>query len=98
MKGQGKTQTMVDNLENNNHLLKYSFLNYTFALGFKDDFSEDNEPTDELGDKPGPEDAATPLTGSDPYDAPREFIYFVLSLGLPRAKSSIESLGDSIFS
>lgn len=78
--------------------MKYSFLNCTFALGFKDNFSEDNEPTDELGDKPEPRDAATPLTESDPYDAPREFKYFVSPLAFPYAKPSAESLGVPIFS
>lgn len=77
--------------------MKYFFLNCTFALGFKEYFSEDSEPTDELGDKPGPEDdAATPLTESDPDDAPTpcEFIYSVPSLALPYAKPP----GDPIFS
>lgn len=75
--------------------MKYSFLNCTFALGFKDGFSEDSEPTDELGDKPGPEDAATSLTESDPDDAPtpHEFIYSLPPLALPYAKSP----GDPIF-
>jgi len=94
----GETQTLVNNLENKNQLVKYSFLSYTFALGFKDDFSEDNEPTDELGDKPGPEDPATPLTESDPDEAPCESIYFVAPLALRYAKSSVESPGDPVFS
>jgi hypothetical protein len=93
-----ETQTLVNNLENKNQLVKYSFLSYTFALGFKDDFSEDSEPTDELGDKPGPEDPATPLTESDPDDAPCESIYFVAPLAWRYAKSSVEPPGDLVFS
>lgn len=73
----------------------YHFL--TFALGFRVDFSDDNEPTDELGDKRGPEDAATPPIESDPRDVPRKFTNFVSTLPLPDAEPSINSPGDPVF-
>lgn len=52
---------------------------YTLAWGFRVDFSEDNEPTDELGDKPGPLETETVPTQSEFEDAeltggPWEFI------------------------
>lgn len=75
--------------------VKKSSLNFhTFALGFRVDFSEDSEPTDELGDKPGPEDAAVPPTESNPYGVPREFTDFVSPLTLPDAEPSIKSPRD----
>lgn len=78
---------------------KKSVLNFhTFALGFRVDFSEDSEQTDELGDKPGTEDAAMPPTKSDPDGIPREFTDFVSPLALPDAEPSIKSPCDPIFS
>lgn len=71
---------------------------HTFALGFRVDFSEDSEPTDELGDKPGPEDAAGTPTESDTYGVPREFTDVVSPLTLPVAEPSIRSPCDPIFS
>ena len=41
----------------------------TFAFGFNVNFSEDNEPTDELGDNPGPPEAEAPPPHSDVDDA-----------------------------
>lgn len=41
----------------------------TFALGFSVDFSEDNEPTDELGDNPGPPEAEATAPHSEVDDA-----------------------------
>lgn len=48
------------------------------ALGFRVDFSEDSEPIEELGDRLGPENVATPARRSEPDDVqlsnlPREF-------------------------
>lgn len=76
---------------------------HTLALGFRVDFSEDNEPTEELGDRPGPEDAVTPLTQSEPVDVelavlPREFKAFVSPLPLPDDEPSVKSPGKPVFS
>lgn len=78
---------------------KKSVLNFhTFALGFRVDFSEDSEPTDELGDKPRAEDAGMLPTKSDPDCVPREFTDFVSPLALPDAEPSTKSPCDPIFS
>ena len=78
---------------------KKSVLNFhTIALGFRVDFSEDSEPTDELGDKPRAEDAGMLPTKSDPDCVPREFTDFVSPLALPDAEPSTKSPCDPIFS
>jgi len=47
-------------------------LTRTFALGFRVDFSEDNEPTEELGDTGGNvgPGIATPVSGVDDAEIP----------------------------
>lgn len=71
-------------------------------MGFRVDLSEDNEPTEELGERPGPEDAATPATHSEPDDAlpglPLEFTDFTSPLTLLEAELSSKSPGDPVFS
>lgn len=97
------------NIEGKKQITRFSYFHksilnfHTFALGFSVDLSEDNEPTEELGERPGPEGAAKPPTRSEPDDAelpglPREFTDFVSSLTLPEAEVSITSLGDPVFS
>lgn len=72
--------------------------------GFSVDFSEDNEPIDELGDKPKPPDAETVPTQSEFDDVelsgcPREFAECISPTALLEAgpsESLLEELGFSL--
>lgn len=81
-----------------------SILNFhTFALGFRVDFSEDSEPSEELGDRLGPEYVATPATQSEPDDIlvsnlPREFKGFVSQFALPVSEPLVNSPSDPVLS
>lgn len=48
---------------------KHKLIKHTLALGFNVDFSEDKEPSDELGDKPRPPEAETAPAHSELEDA-----------------------------
>lgn len=72
-------------------------------MGFRVDFSEDSEPSEELGDRLGPEYVATPATRSEPDDIrvsnlPREFTDFVSQLALPDSEPPVNSPCDPVFS
>lgn len=75
---------------------------HTFALGLRVDFSEDSEPTEEVGDSPGPEDAVTPLAESEPVDVELTVLpwiseEFVSPLPFPDDEPSIKSPGKPVF-
>lgn len=76
----------------------------TFALGFNVDFSEDNDPIDELGDKAGALEAVLAALVSDVDDVelpgrPREFMGSVTRCTLPdlSSKCSPELVFSGIF-
>lgn len=67
---------------------KHKLIKHTLALGFSVDFSEDKEPSDELGDKPRPPEAETAPAHSELEDAelpgrPWEFTVCVCTCALP---------------
>ena len=79
-------------------------INPTLAWGFSVDFSEDNEPTDELGDKTGAVEAGAAPTQSEVDDVEllgrrREFTDCVSPWVLPDTGGpSVTSAGEPVFS
>jgi hypothetical protein len=72
------------------------------AWGFNVDFSEDNEPIDELGDKPGPLEAGKAPARSEFDDAelpgrPREFTGCISTAPLADATPSNSWPGELVF-
>lgn len=81
----------------------HNYRNFTLALGFSPDFSEESEPIDELGDNPGALAVGTAFPQSEVDDAElpgraRETTGWVAPCILRDAAFSDSSLEELVFS